>query len=538
MKRLALLMLTMISSLAFGEPGGDVRAAFARAAAGEPLRYVAMGGSITQSGEGWIGSWLREQFPRSAVSVTNAGWSATGSELGIFRVERDVMTHAPDLVAIEFAVNDTGLSDENAVRYMESLVVRLKRMKDPPAIVILEAATRTGVKLQRHRRVARHYGLAEVDLQAAVDADLAGRKLPWETYFRDEVHPNDAGKAFYARIIARTLQPFVDQAKRAPEAAWTDAPLPPPLSAKPLLLDGKMVPLSTLSAPGWTWENSAPFWWSRWFLGFLNAGAPGSALVLPFRGSAIGILFGMNTDYGLFLAGVDGAFPKMIAANYRIGSGYEILGMDLPATGHLLDLVIPAWNQPGAGPVKLGYALVAGGSAASAEQAEQGAFSVEKLRTLAFTDVPASAWSRSAFSPVSNPAVKDGRAVIESLPPEKPDAEWIPAPAQDAAWIDLRTLLGDDRPGAMRLRAEIESDAEEAVVLAVSADYFVQIRLNGEVVDGLTGLKGHPKNPRLLPVTLRPGKNRIVLGLGSGGKGFGFSLAVGRFRESDPPRGQ
>jgi broad specificity polyphosphatase/5'/3'-nucleotidase SurE len=42
--------------------------------------------------------------------------SATGSSLGVFRIERDIIAHQPDLVAIEFCVNDSGFTDEQAVR--------------------------------------------------------------------------------------------------------------------------------------------------------------------------------------------------------------------------------------------------------------------------------------------------------------------------------------------------------------------------------------------------------------------------------------
>ncbi len=47
---------------------------FARAERGELLRYVAIGGSITQaSGDGWAGEWLRERFPKSDVITVNSG---------------------------------------------------------------------------------------------------------------------------------------------------------------------------------------------------------------------------------------------------------------------------------------------------------------------------------------------------------------------------------------------------------------------------------------------------------------------------------
>ena len=90
----------------FASVGDDVVAVFTRAERGEPLRYVAIGGSITQaSGDGWAGEWLRRQFPKSDVTVVNSGMSATGSSLGIFRIERDIIAHQPDLVAIDTAAD-------------------------------------------------------------------------------------------------------------------------------------------------------------------------------------------------------------------------------------------------------------------------------------------------------------------------------------------------------------------------------------------------------------------------------------------------
>lgn len=112
-----------------------------RAERGALLRYVAIGGSITEAGgPGWVGDRLREQFPDSLVSVVNSGMSGTGSSLGVFRVERDVLAHQPDLMVIEFCVNDGGLPDAQAIRNMETIVVRLKSLPHPPAVVVVEAA--------------------------------------------------------------------------------------------------------------------------------------------------------------------------------------------------------------------------------------------------------------------------------------------------------------------------------------------------------------------------------------------------------------
>ena len=103
-----LIVLTgRLSAAAAGEnPGTDIGDIFAAARSGQPLRYVAIGGSITQAGKGWIGDWLRGRFPRSSVTAVNSGMSATGSGLGVFRIDQDVIAYQPDLVAIEFCVND------------------------------------------------------------------------------------------------------------------------------------------------------------------------------------------------------------------------------------------------------------------------------------------------------------------------------------------------------------------------------------------------------------------------------------------------
>lgn len=340
------------------EIGNDVARAFADAESGRPLRYVALGGSITQSGVGWIGPWLKEKFPASQVTTINSGMSATGSALGVFRIERDVISHQPDLVAIETCVNDDSLPDEVAIRYVESLVVRLKKLPHPPAIIFIEAAAKNGSKIQRHRQVARHYGLLEIDLQAAVDAELKRTGQEWSAFFTDNVHPNEAGNQFYARTIEQALAPLLGQKPSEGERV-----LPQPLSEKPLILDGRMVPLFGITGvPGWKKNASPPFWMDAFFNGTLSAAEPGAALEIPFRGTCVGIFYPMDKSYGTFDVSIDGGKPQRIALNTRGGYSLDVLGRDLPAGEHVLRVALPAVDPaPGVnGEVRLGYLLLAG----------------------------------------------------------------------------------------------------------------------------------------------------------------------------------
>lgn len=194
------LLLTSNTPIAQATPqtGSDLTSLFAQVHSGAPLRAAVLGGSITQAGQGWVGRYLAEQFPHSITSLVNAGMSATGSELGLFRLERDVLAAQPNLVFLETSVNDEGLSDAEAIQNVESLVVRLKKQKPPPAIVILQSAHGSGLNKSRHRAVAQHYGLLEVDLDIALKAHLQRENLSWSELMSDKVHPNAAGHQFYA----------------------------------------------------------------------------------------------------------------------------------------------------------------------------------------------------------------------------------------------------------------------------------------------------------------------------------------------------
>lgn len=512
--------------LATAAPGDDVVAAFARAARGEPLRYVAIGGSITQaSGDGWAGNWLREQFPETAVTVVNSGMSATGSSLGVFRAERDIIAHQPDLVAIEFCVNDAGIVDEQVIRDLETLVVRLKSLPHPPAIMIVEAAAKNGVNLTRHRRVARHYGLVEVDMQAAMDA----RAAAWDECFSDNVHPNKAGHALYAKTMRGVLAPLVARAKAGESPV--SAALPARLSEKPLLLDARMAPLQGHGAPGWKVEPSPPVSWNRFFQGVLGSGEPGTVLRIPFRGTAVGVFFAINQDHGSFYASVDGGLPRHVFTNTPGGYGSVTLGMDLPAREHVLTLVLPPKSKTDArvnGPVKLGYLLVAGETGASREASPQGGFTAEVMCDLVFAEVAATAWSWAGPFPAGDGI--DGRgALFTKFLPEPGDVdsairriEWQPVTGEGAT-VDMRALSGDVTPTVAYARTAFDAGAGGEAVLSITVDYYAQLWLNGERVLVFDG--PHPQ-PYLLPVRLKAGVNEFFIKTAAGSGGHSFELLI------------
>lgn len=523
--------------LADAPRGQDLLPVLARAHAGKPLRVVTLGGSITQAGGGWIGPWLREQFPAAPIAVHNAGMSATGSSLGIFRLDRDVISFQPDLVIIEYAVNDGGLSDEGAIRYVESIVVRLKSLRHPPAIVFLEAAARGVRSPERHQRVAAHYGLLDVDLQMAVDQRLAEKGQDWSALMSDNVHPNEAGHALYAQTIGQQLAPFVQQARQWKDDA-TPPPLPQPLSRMPLLLDGRMVPMPV--APGWREENSLPYWWNRFFNGVISADKPGTTLVLPVRGTMIGLLYPLDKSYGAFDVNVDGGPPQWIECNYRDGYDYTILASDLPACEHVVRLAVtraPEVTDPG--PVKLGYLLIAGESQSTRDLAPQGDQDPGKYAGPAFEPIAAERWEW--IGPFGGDQKTTGNPTPDLHTVFPPEAEVAPGvapvePAEPRQWkrvtgpgerVNLAELTGWSDRGVCYARTTIHRDQAGPVTLGLRLDYFAKVWVNGKLVRTIDAGHGSPRTMVMVPVDLRQGDNAVLVKVHSGSLGNSLSMFLG-----------
>ena len=509
------------------DTGHDLVEVFARARVGEPLRAVAIGGSITQAGEGWIGGWLRDQFPCNAVTMYNAGMSATGSDLAVFRLERDVISCQPDLVLIEFAVNDGGLSDADAIRYLESLVVRLKSLPKAPAIVFIEAAAKEGSLRTRHQQVARYYGLLDIDLQQAVDAQLLKEHLPWSELMADDVHPNEKGHAFYSRVIAEKLAPFIEQAQGGVREKVEIRPLPKPLSRLPLLLDGRMQPLS--AASGWQVEANLPFWWNRFFLGVLSSSQPGAMLRLPIRGTAVGLFYAMDGDYGRFYASADGGVPAYVDCHHRGGYEYRLLNIDMAPQEHLVTVVLPQDSLNA--PVKLGYLLVAGETGASRTLAKQGTFTPALLRKFVFETIPARSWEwvgPFGGKEQTRAVTLDLETVFAAEPEganEKPSLEWKRLTG-DSPVVDFAKQSGINDRGVNYARTSMHSDSDQQIWLRWTLDYFGKLWVNGKLVKTVSEKHAGPLDPIFVSVPLRAGQNDLVVKIHSGSKGNQFSMGI------------
>ena len=115
-----------------------------RAAKGERLTVGFIGGSITQGFSATdpekcyaarTFGWLKKVFPNTEFDYVNAGIGATDSQFGAARVQEDLLQRLPDLVFVEFSVNDH--STPHFCETYEGLVRQIYGSASAPAMVLI-----------------------------------------------------------------------------------------------------------------------------------------------------------------------------------------------------------------------------------------------------------------------------------------------------------------------------------------------------------------------------------------------------------------
>ncbi|MCL2051938.1 MAG: SGNH/GDSL hydrolase family protein [Lachnospiraceae bacterium] len=200
-----------------------LKKAIAKAKLGEEITIAYIGGSITQgAGAKPINNRcyaklsceaFKKRFAKDTdkVHFVKAGIGGTPSQLGIARYKRDILApenQAPDIVIIEFAVND--YSDEtNGVCY-ESLCLMAYEGAGSPAVILLFSVFANDENLEdRLAKVGYHYDFPMVSAKQAVlpeyaknrflsENDLSDSVLTRRHYFHDILHPSNTGHQIMA----------------------------------------------------------------------------------------------------------------------------------------------------------------------------------------------------------------------------------------------------------------------------------------------------------------------------------------------------
>lgn len=158
---------------------------------------------------------LKEKYPYAVINVIYTAIGGENSQSGQKRFESDVLCHKPDVLFIDYALNDRGLGLETAKAAWEKMIAEAQKrgikiilLTPSPdlSVDLLDPNTDLELHAKQIRLLAKKYQLGLVDSYARFrDIKVAGGDI--EDYMSQINHPNEKGHAVIANEI---LKYFID----------------------------------------------------------------------------------------------------------------------------------------------------------------------------------------------------------------------------------------------------------------------------------------------------------------------------------------
>lgn len=341
LKRLGACLFLSVTTPLFAESGPSFSMFDQRAKAGDTLSVVFLGGSLTWGAQATnpqktsyrarIERRLKETYPLARFEFHDAAIGGTGSQLASFRLQRDVLAYNPDLVFLDFTINDDPYVEPSAHRLAsyEAIVRRLIESGSLVLQVILPAKQDTKAKArarpldQKHKEIAQAYGVPTADaVKLARERVSAGETTPdilWDLS-DDQTHPGDAGYALYADSVWEAFQMAITEGK---VCRLSDQML----NADTYLTTNRFSLASITALPN-GWKVGKPhreaiahdFVCSRWMDNLVVAQPEAEALRLRVQGTNV-LIFGEKTKKsGSFSVRINDKEPKTYRAKNEEGN--------------------------------------------------------------------------------------------------------------------------------------------------------------------------------------------------------------------------
>ena len=311
------------------------------------------GGSITEGAgaSAWNEtSWranitrhLRETYPEAEITEVNAAIGGTGTDLGLFRCEHDLLQYNPNLVFIEFATNDSGLPYADQLKCYESCLRQIMAHDPTTEIVCVFTITKAlearllaeGDFRSRTAEtiLAYHYGLDMINIGEHLRMAVALAGGDWLKYTTDEVHPNDEGYLVLTEAVKNSLSHLLFE---TPDTI-TAKSIPAPYIEEKDIPYGKIVEVKDIldNITGWHFVDKK---FKQRFPYYVTADGIGSEITYEFDGNKFGLYWIMDNESGILEVTLDGKETKNISAWDHYCKDYSRAGYTFPfqnlETGH------------------------------------------------------------------------------------------------------------------------------------------------------------------------------------------------------------
>ena len=182
-----------------------------------------LGGSITEA-EGYrdiFTNYLRETYPDNNITEINAGIGGTKSFLGVCRVYDEVISKNPDIVVIDFSVNDNHFGEYNPFfgRSYEGIIRKITAYNPQVPIIAIGFTTESmniefydkgtypySVKI--HRFICEEYKIPYINVGEMLYKHIKETNETMMDYTRDNVHPVGKGNEFYGKALVEAIKDY------------------------------------------------------------------------------------------------------------------------------------------------------------------------------------------------------------------------------------------------------------------------------------------------------------------------------------------
>ena len=286
------------------------------------INIVFLGGSITEGAgasskencyANRVGEWFKSIYGnKMTVNYHNKGVGGTDSQYGLLRLTRDVISLKPDVVFIEFAVNDGG---NDFRRYMESIVRSLAVASNPYIIFLYTTNADYTTVTSYHENVANHYGIPQISLKEALKDELCGNNAKEEGYLVDSVHPTDKGYDVYFRKIISCLE--TGEYFRKPDCTVT--PLTDCMTIETQFISSASDKVTRIG----NWELNTQSPTRPW----AKSSALSESISFSFEGSIFAIEHGLHADSNMYEVIIDGKVEATVLPVFNnIRSNQLVMG--------------------------------------------------------------------------------------------------------------------------------------------------------------------------------------------------------------------
>lgn len=304
------------------------------------FNVIFFGGSITE-GSGasdykksyvnLLAEFLNEAHPDYTINIINSGASGIGSNFGLFRLARDVISYKPDVVFVEFAVNDRIYNSKEVSMYMEGIVRRLLKLDAPPVIIFLVTPTDMSDACgDVHKKIAYYYNIPVVDIQDYIWRKIGKGDISWNDIACDSIHPNDLGHKLYADCIISFLKE--NNIINLKASLLRKSPLMRYEFSNPRLVSYE----SATFYGNWREEN---FYMAKRMEMAAVSDIVGNCIKFDFKGSSFGITTLQSKDCGILEVSIDGNEYKLDLYSTMTNHFVTVINLNgLPNTDHSLIL--------------------------------------------------------------------------------------------------------------------------------------------------------------------------------------------------------